>query len=343
MLAYVSMVLLFLYFSTPTIHAQVAGLNTLSVLDLGSTAHPSGLGMDYLPLYGSDYSLAIDNPSILTGSMGSTALVSFAPMFTGSNMGALAYAWNTKHVGTLSLGFRFFNYGRFEGYDEEEMYEGDFGAGDYSLSIGWGLWIDSNFSFGVNFKPVLSQYEQYTAFAQAFDLAASWTSDSRATTATVMARNIGAQITTFSSTVEPLPFELSAALSYKLKNAPFRLYLMLNELQRWNLSYEDPLNPTTEVDPFTGEVHTQSWFVSTLDNVMRHVQLGVELNLGRSLYATVGYNYRQGAEMVGADVLNLSAFSFGLGIRTKRLDFSFARRNFHLSQAPNFFTVAYRF
>ena len=154
-------------------------MNTLAVFDLSSTARTAGLGMDYLALFDNDLTIGIDNPSMLRAIMNGTGVLSFVPMFDGSNMGTLAYAHTFEHIGTMSFGFRFFNYGRFHGYDEEENYEGDFGAGDYSLVIGWGMWIDSNFSIGVNFKPVLSQYESYTAFAQAFDLSGSYSSDDR--------------------------------------------------------------------------------------------------------------------------------------------------------------------
>jgi hypothetical protein len=47
--------------------------------------------------------------------------------------------------------------------------------------------------------------------------------------------------------------------------------------------------------------------------------------------------------MSGIDVANFSGFSFGVGLRTKRFEFSFARRNYHLGQAPNFLTLSYKF
>lgn len=324
--------------------AQVAGLNTLPVMDLSSTARTAGLGLDYLSLFDSrDLTIGIDNPSLLTSDMAGTGVLCFVPMFAGSNMGTLAYAHRFDRIGTVAFSFHFVNYGRFYEYDEEENYLGNFGAGDYSICIGWGMWLDSNWSVGVNFKPVFSQYESYSAFAVLFDVAGSYVSDSRAFAATLMARNIGAQIVTFDQTVERIPFELSAEVSYKLQNAPFRLFFAATELQRWNLRYEDPLSPTTETDPFTGEVTKESWLAGTFDNLMRHTLFGVELNLGKALFARVGYSYRQSAEMRGFDAFNLSGFSFGVGLRTKKFEFSYARHNYHLSQAPNYITLSYRF
>ena len=343
MLICISMAFLFPLSVSHSVKAQVAGLNTLAVFDLSSVGRTAGVGMDYLALFDDDLTIGIDNPSLLRSSMAGSGVLSFIPMFDGSNMGSLTYAHKFDRFGTVALGFHFVNYGRFHGYDEEDVYQGDFGAGDYSLSLGWGLWIDSNFSLGVNFKPVLSQYEQYTAFALAIDLAGSYVSDNRRFAATLMGRNIGAQIVTFDQTVSYLPFELSAEVSYKLKNAPFRLFFAATELQRWNLRYDDPLHPTTTTDPFTGEVTKESWFVGTLDNLMRHTLFGVELNIGKAFFARVGYSYRQNAEMRGFDAFNLSGFSFGIGLHTRKFDFCYSRRDYHLAQALNYLTLSYRF
>lgn len=334
------------HFSLSVFHsasAQIAGLNTLSLLDRGSSARTAGLGFDYLPLFGGDVATALDNPSLITADLHNQAALNYINMFRGTNMGSLAYARTLGKVGTFVFGFHFNSYGRFEEYDEEDNYLGDFYAADYALSVGWGMWIDSNFSIGANFKPVLSQYESYTALAVAFDLAGSYTSSDRRFASTLMARNIGAQIMTFDETVEKLPFELSASLSYKLKNAPFRIFFAATELQRWNLRYNDELNPTSHTDPFTGEVTEESWFKGTIDNLMRHTLFGIELNLGTAIFARVGYSYRQAVETVGADAFNMSGFSFGIGLKGKRYEFSYARSNYHLSQAPNYFTLSYKF
>lgn len=343
MLICVSIAFHFPFSSFHSLRAQIAGLNTLTLLDLSPSAHTSGLGFDYLALFSSDPTLALDNPSLLHPSMARTGSLSFASLFDGGSMGALSYVHNFDRIGPLSFAFRFNNYGRFQAYDEEDIPQGTFSAADYSLTIGWAMWLDSNFSIGTTLKPVLSHYEQYTAVALTLDLAGSYFSDDRRFAATLMARNIGAQVTTFDQHVETLPFELSAALSYKLSKAPFRLFFAATELQRWNLRYEDPNSPTSTTDPFTGEVTKESWIAGTLDNLMRHTLLGIELSISKSLFARLGYSYRQAMEMRGIDAFNLSGFSFGIGIHTRRFDFAYARRNYHLSQAPNFFSLNYRF
>ena len=171
-------------------NAQIAGLNTLSLFDISTQGRTSGMGFDYLALYDADATLAVDNPSLLHSAMGHTGLFSIATLFDGGSMGSLAYVHDFKHVGPLVFAFRWNNYGRFQGYDETETPQGEFSAADYALSVGWGMWIDSNFSIGACLKPVLSQYEHYKALALAIDLAASAAANTITIPATARRRSI---------------------------------------------------------------------------------------------------------------------------------------------------------
>ena len=319
---------------------QISGLSTLSVLDMPASTRSSSLGMDYLavPLPGID--VAIDNPSLISPHLSGRVTLGYIGIASGSNFGTVAYGHSFDRWGTFVYGLRFCSYGSFDGYTEEEVSTGSFSAGDYVFSIGWGKPVTDNLTFGVSFKPVYSHYESYNAFAIAFDVAGSYVSSSQLLAASVLARNIGVQVFSFDNTVEHLPFELTAGLSYKLQNAPFRFFLNLAELQRWNLAYEDALNPTTETDPFSGEVITQSKSKAFFDKLGRHVLVGVELSIGKSFSARIGYNYRQTAEMTAADVLNMSGFSFGFGFSIRGFDVSYSHNNYHLWQAPNYISVS---
>lgn len=319
--------------------AQIAGLSALSVLDMTQSARTAGFGFDYLSVYDDDINLTIDNPSLLDGRFTNQLSVNYVNMFAGANFGSLAYSYDFEHLGAFTFALRFDSYGSFSGYDEYEQPTFDFSASDYVFSIGWGRHIDSNFSIGANFKPVLSQYESYTALSFAIDIAGSYVSRDKRLAATVMGRNIGAQVFTFDGTSEKLPFELSASGSYKLEQAPVRFLFALTELQRWNLRYADPLNPTSTTDAFTGEVTEQSAFAGFCDNLGRHINIGAEITVKNIVFLRLGYSYRQMAEMRAADVINMSGFSFGLGIKVKGFELCYARNNYHLMQAPNFISV----
>lgn len=326
------------------VRAQIAGLGTLSVLDMASSARTAGLGMDYLSVWDDDVNVGLDNPALISSRYGRLGTFNYVGAFTGTNYGSLAYGLSTKKAGTFLLGMRFLSYGRFDGYDEYENPTGDFAASDYVLSLGWAMAIDSNFRIGAALKPALSQYDRYTALSAAMDLSVCYVNDEKSFSATLMARNFGAQLVTFDNTVEKLPFELSAALSYKLENAPFRVYAAAMELQRWNLMYDDRLNPTETTDMF-GEVHRTNKAALLADNLFRHLLVGVEMTLGKAFYLRMGYNHRQAREIksVTLESFNTSGFSFGLGFRVKSYEFAYARNNYHLGQAPNYISISKKF
>jgi hypothetical protein len=116
----------------------------------------------------------------------------------------------------------------------------------------------------------------------------------------------------------------------------------LTELQTWDLTYDDPLNPTTHTDPFTGEVTGPSAVAAFADKLFRHFNVGIELNIRQTVFARLGYSYRQMVEMTAADAFNLSGFSIGFGIRAKKFEFAFSRNGYHLAQAANYINVSFR-
>ena len=320
--------------------SQVAGMNNLSVLDMTASARSAGLGFDYLPLPDGDLLLAIDNPSMLMPSMHNGIAINYVGLFNYVGMGQVSYARDFGRVGVFAGTFKYHNYGLFDGYDEYDNSTGKFYAVDVSAIISWGFKIDSNFSFGVSAKPTFSQYETYTAVAIAFDMAASYVHPNRRFAATVIGRNVGAQFFFGQAKTDWTPFEISAALSYKLSKAPFRFFFAITELQQWNLMYEDMYNPSETTDPFTGEVTRRSGAAKFFDNAGRHLLVGVELNIGKVVFLRFGYNYRQMREMQASSGFNSSGFSYGIGLKIKGFEFSYARNNYHLMQAPNYITIS---
>lgn len=337
----IATILLFAAALSP-LRAQIAGISTLSVLDMPGSVRSAGIGFDFISIFDNDVTLTLNNPSLIAERHNNQCAVSFMNLFAGSNFGSVAFSHSFKQLGSFTFGLTFDSYGRFEGYDENDYPMGSFSAADYVLSIGWGRAISDNVTIGANFKPVFSHYEDYTALAFGIDLAATYFSPNRAFAATLIGRNIGAQVVTLSGTRETLPFELSIAGSYKLQDAPFRFFFALNELQRWNLAYSDPINPSEFTDPFTGEVTRPTFAATFADQLFRHINAGIELSIKNAFFARIGYSYRQMAEMTAADLLNLSGFSFGFGIHTKKYEFCFSRNNYHLSQAPNFISLSFK-
>lgn len=313
--------------------------STSSALNLSTSARVGALGSMYLSVNDDDISVATNNPTLINSNMAGQLSISYVGLFEGSGYGGVYYGTEFDKLGSFVFGLQYVGYGTFEGYDEDENYEGNFTAADYIMYIGWGRQLTEHWRMGVSFKPLLSHYESYNAFAVAFDLGVNYSSSNDLFNATIMARNIGAQLITFNGGSEALPWELTAGLSYKLPKAPFRLYFTATELQRWDLSYPDNFNPTEVEDPFTGEVTKQSTIAGVMDNIMRHAVVGVEFCPSKAFNIRLGYNYRRAKEMKAATGFNFSGFSYGVGIRLKKFYLAYSRNNYHQSQAPNYITI----
>lgn len=343
------LILLFFFFAaTGTSHSQVAGMNTLLLLQMPSSARTAALGVSYLPLFSpNDITVGIDNASLISPNYHRRLNLDYVGLFSGSKFCSASYGVDFHRFGVFLFGIHYYGYGSFDAYDDVDVPQGTFSASDIALSASWGLQIDSSFSVGASLKPVLSQYESYSAFALSLDVSGSYVSPDKHFVATLQAKNIGAQLATFDGTVEHIPFNLSAGCSYKAQNAPFRVFFQLDHLTRWKLSYDDPLNSESEIDPYTGQPVSKPWYdkaTNALDKAARHASLGLEIDIKKVFFVRFGYRYRQSVEMSASDRtnINFSGFSYGFGINTKRFEFSFARRNYHLGQAPNYLSISFK-
>ena len=321
------------------VSGQTSGQTTAAALNLTTSARVGALGSMYLSVNDDDINVAVNNPTLISDKMNNQLSLSYVSLFSGSGYGGVYYGRKVKKWGLFVVGLQYVGYGSFDGYDENENYEGKFVAADYMMYIGWGRKLGERWRMGASFKPMLSHYESYTSMAVAFDLGVNYSSADELFNATFMARNIGAQLLSFDDYRESLPFELTAGLSYKLPKAPFRLYFTATELQRWDLRYPDSFNPTEVEDPFTGQVTKESMLAGVLDNMMRHAVVGVEFCPTKAFNLRLGYNYRRAKEMQAATGFNFSGFSYGVGIRMKKFYIAYSRNNYHQSQAPNFITI----
>ncbi len=318
--------------------AQDGGANAYSVLTLRSNAKTAALGMDFLPGFTDDVGAAINNPSALGAHNHNDFSLTYTALFAGINQASLAYSHSVDKIGSFALGLQYLNYGKFDMTEENGDVVGSFSASDYVITISWGKMLDSNVFIGANIKPTFSQYETYSSSAIAIDLAVSYQSNDRSWAASLMARNMGTQLTKFAYEDASLPFDLQLALSKKLKHAPFTVYLGLNSLHRWNIRENDPLNPRDEVD-LNGNVIKENKFSGFADNLFRHVQVGAEFTPSKYFYLSVGYSWKQNREMSLSDAFSLAGLSYGFGINYKQFRLAYSRCEYHRYGSPNYVSL----
>lgn len=299
------------------------------------------MGGNFLAIKDNDINLTLANPSLIGPGMNKNLSLSFVDYFTNVNYGYAIYSQTFEKIGSFTGAMQYLDYGEFTYADETGMTSGNFYVSDLAFSLGWGRALDSSFSIGANLKFINSTYERYSSFGIATDVSGSYFNKSRNLTISLLARNIGSQITTFTSgNREPLPFELQLGISKRLQHVPFRYSFLFTNLQKWDLTYEDPANPSNAPDPLTGEPVEENKFSDIADKVMRHIVIGGELSPGKVLSFRLGYNYQRRQEMKVETKLSTVGISWGLGLNISKFQFSYARSAYHLSGSPNFITIS---
>jgi hypothetical protein len=246
-----------------------------------------------------------------------------------------------KNGGTFSGGLNYIDYGKFLETDAGGNEFGNFTAGEYAFVLGWGKSIDSLFSIGANLKPIYSNLYEYHSFGLAMDLAATYYNPKSNIGASVVVRNIGSQLTTYveGAEREPIPFEIQAGVSKKLKYVPIRLSIDLVQLQNWNLAYNDSTYLTNTNKKLTDEEKAERNQTSIWSEAFRHVVVGTEIIPSKSFSVRFGLNIKRRAELGLDDRAGLAGLSWGLGFRIKKFYFSYGSARYHLAGSSNHFTV----
>jgi hypothetical protein len=303
--------------------AQTGGDHVYEFLNLTHSGLISSLGGTNVSLSGNNLNLAYHNPSLLNERMNNNLALNYVNYFAGINYGLAMYSRTFSGTGNFAAGLTYLNYGSFSEADETGIITGHFNAAEYALSIIYSRQIDSLFSVGITFKPVLSQLEKYTSFGFAFDLGASWRNRSRLFSAGIVIKNAGYQLTTYAGeSHQRLPFEIQAGLTQALAHAPFRFSLTLRHLEKFDLTYQY-ITPTS-----SDVIKTNSGFI---ENALRHAIIGMEVIPHKNFYFSAGYNYQRRRELQTASKVSSVGFSWGFGINTSVLNIEFGRATYHLA------------
>lgn len=330
--------LLLLLAATFAAEAQIGGNNTYEFLNLTNPARTAALGSgNFLAIKDNDIALTLANPSLITTEVSNRLAFSFTDTYTDIKYGFAMFGKDFGKVGSFVGSMQFADYGKFTYADATGVTAGEFTAGEYAFNIGWGRKLDSVFSIGANIKTIYSSLESYTSYGLAVDVAGSY-SNKNGFTMSLAARNIGRQLTLYTSgDPEPLPFEVQFGMSKRLKHLPFRYSLILNHLEKWDLTYTDPND--NRVDPLTGEQLDGSSNGGFLDRAMRHVVLGGEFIPAKFLSIRIGYNYQRRQELKLTSLPSTVGFSWGIGLKISKFNFSYARARYHLAGSPNNITL----
>jgi hypothetical protein len=299
------------------------GNNGFQFLNGFYSARNIGTGNNLISVIDNDLVLSSENPALLSQNMSKQIALNQTLLPTGVNFGSLQYAVNSK-LGLFSPIIKYVNYGRFDETDEKGNVLGTFSAFDYSAGMLYSKSFNPVISLGVGINLLGSHLESYSSSAISSTFSALYRHPNNLFSAAIVAKGIGFQLKNYTANQKtPLPLDVQASLTYKLKHAPFRFSLLAKQLNKWDVVYQDP-NQKPTYDALTGDtipVNTPGF----IEKLAHHLNLQVELIASKSLHFRTGFDFHRQQQLRVYNRPGLAGFSFGVGIYLKRirLDYGF--------------------
>ena len=324
-----------LFLCTGSLSAQIGGDNTFEFLNLTTSARISALGNVLVNTFDDDINLAQQIPSLNHLGMNHQFSANFTNYYAGVKFGSLIYGFPSSRFENISVGMKYLNYGDFTRTDEFGNVIGDFSAGEYAIYASTTIYKGSSFRIGTALKGVYSNLEAYSSYGLLGDISATYIIKEEHIFASLLVKNAGFQLKTYAQESEPMPFEMVLGISSKFEHAPLRWSISWAHLEKWDLSYIDPAEPT--VDPLTDEEIAGSY--STRDKIVSHLHIGGELLFSKNFNFRLGYNFRRRQELALDLYKHNVGLSWGFSMKVSKFHFNYARAAYHAVGPMHTFSV----
>lgn len=288
------------------------------------SARAAALGGSNISIVDDDLSMSMHNPALLINVTDKTLDFSFMTYMSGSKVAGAAFNKTFGERSTAAAAVRYIDYGKFDGYTQDNIFTGTFRAMDIDLSFMYCYLLSEHWSGGVAGKFVHSQYESLNSLAIGVDLGLNYYNPDTDFSASLVLKNLGGQVVTFEEEHEAMPIDIQLGFTKSLSHAPVLLSATLVNLHKWRAT--DFYNADGSKDNF-GEL------------LLKHIVLGADFLIGENFHASIGYNYRMSRELSAAR--GLTGFSIGGGLHINRIKFNVSFSQLHISSSSLLFNIAY--
>ncbi|MDA8650862.1 MAG: type IX secretion system protein PorQ [Flavobacteriaceae bacterium] len=313
---------------------QIGGSAAYQFLNLGSAPRQVALGGKVVTNFDYDPTQAFFNPATINPAMDNQLALTINNYIGDVSYGTASYAylWD-RRTQVFHTGVTYINYGSFDGYDAQGNPTNTFSGGEMAVSFGHAKNIPfSNFYVGANIKFISSTLEQYNSTGMAIDAGILYRDEDAGLNLGLVARNFGAQLDPYDITAERLPFEIIFGASQDLENIPIRWHFTLEHMENWRLAFANPNRDEIDLE---GNATKEN--ITLVDELFRHMILGVELFPDKGFNLRLGYNFRRGEELRIVDQRSFAGLSAGFGIKLNKLRFSYAYSKYNSAAASSFF------
>ncbi len=307
-----------------SVNAQTGGTTSFGFLDLAYNARSLALGTDFISIRDQDLNLGVGNPSLINEKMHNRASFNQALLAGGINYGMINYgrAFKESIVGVGHL--RYVDYGKMTRRDEFGNDQGTFKPMDMILGASVAKPFSPRLNVGLTLNFIYSQLATFSSLGASIDFAGNYYNEEKGFLATVLVKNAGYQFKGYTKkTHDPLPLDLQFAVSKKLAHAPFRFSLLAHNLNRWDLSYNNP-NAKPTIDALTGDT-IPAPTAGIAEKIGRHFTFQTEVLISKNIHFRTAIDLQKRQELKLAERPGASGFSFGVGLYFKKftVDYGF--------------------
>lgn len=330
--------------------SQIGGNSTYEFLRIPNAARITALGGSLITVKDPDLSLAYHNPAALNPAMHRRIVLNQSVYMGGITHGYLAYGHNIKDFKlplTVHGGLQYISYGSFQKTDVTGTDMGKTSAAEYAINLGSGLQVSRFLSLGINAKTILSYLGSYNSTGMAFDIATMFSDTAKNISLSLVFKNVGTQFSTYNrdGNLEPLPFDLQVGFAHKLRYIPLRFSVIVHNIQRWGIVYDDPSRQNQQLLVNNGTPAPKNNAGKIVDDIFRHLIFNMELLFGKKgkpevFRVAIGYNHMRRGELGISTLNNLSGFSFGCALRIKQFQLDYGFGSYHVAGAAHHFGLS---
>ncbi|MFQ5769372.1 MAG: PorV/PorQ family protein [bacterium] len=253
-------------------------------------ARPSAMAGAFVAIPGDIHNL-VYNPAGLALLTKRQATLTYLNHLLDFQSGFFAYAQPLSQ-GTLAVGLHFFDYGQFEGKDENNKDTGDFGSNSMTFSVSYSKTVYKELSLGGSAKFIRFQIADFTESALAADLGVIYSIPDKRLNFGFGIFNLGTTTSAFIDTKDDLPLNFQLGVSKELEHLPLLISGALIKFKDEGIDF----------------------------------RIGGEFKISEPLFLRLGYNSIGQDQKVETSKDNLAGISFGLGFKlnTFNLDYSFS-------------------
>ncbi|NIR52163.1 PorV/PorQ family protein [candidate division KSB1 bacterium] len=270
-------------------------------------ARPSAMSGAFVSVPGDIHNL-VYNPAGLAALSKRQATLTYLNHLLDFQSGFLAYAQPLSN-GTFAAGLHFFDFGQFEGKDENNLDTGEFGANSVTFALAYSRTVIKNVSLGGSAKLIRFEIDNFSETAIAADLGVIFSIPSEKWNLGVAVFNLGTTTSAFIESKDKLPLNVQVGASKRLAHLPLLISGALVKFEDEGFDF----------------------------------RFGGEFSLTEQLFLRLGYNSVGQDQKVDTDKDRLAGVSLGLGLKVNKFDVDYSFSSFGEVGSLNRITLIGRF